>query len=137
MLGADVAYRKTLVPTVGRLMCGIDVRCGQTCQKCGFIQTKAVFWVFQQLKRGCGQKDKKNRMIGNHPHENRTPVDHATGERFSHRAKPNVSKRVSVIGKYFYSIDFYTGRVGTIGTGLSFKTFDFHPIITMIVDSEQ
>jgi len=67
-------------------------------------------------------------MIGNHPYEIRTPADHATGERFSHRAKPNISKHVSVIGKYFYSIDFYTGPVGTIGTGRSFKTFDFHPL---------
>jgi hypothetical protein len=89
---------------------------------------KSYFLVFQLLKRGCGQKERKNRMIGNHPHENRTPVDHATGERLTHWAKRDISKYVSVIGKYFYSIDFYAGPVGTIGTGLSFKTFDFHPL---------
>jgi len=46
LLGADVAYRRTLEPTVGRLVCGFEVKCGQTCQKCGFIQAKAVFWCF-------------------------------------------------------------------------------------------
>ena len=52
LLGTDVAYRRTLGPTVGRLVCGFEVKCGQTCQKCGFDKAKAVFLVFQQLKRG-------------------------------------------------------------------------------------
>ena len=52
MLGPDVAYRRTLGPTVGRLVCGFDVKCGQTCQKCGFIQAKAFWGGVSTPKKG-------------------------------------------------------------------------------------
>jgi len=31
------------------------------------------------------------------------------------------------MGEHYYSRDFYAGPIGTIGTGLSVKTFGFHP----------